>query len=307
LDNIVGAEVFFKAECFQRTGSFKFRGAINSVMKLSPEEAKLGVVTHSSGNHGQALAAAAQLRGIPATIVAPNTTAAVKLDSIRSYGANLVLCEPTQSARVEAMEAEATRMGGAVVLPPYDHLDIISGQGTMALELFDEVPDLDAILVPTSGGGMMSGICTVAAVMQPKCRVIAVEPDGKALGEALASGTRVVDSELANVAIPTIVDAMPTRCLGPLCWEHILKWGDRTVYTVTDEQVEEAMAFVYGRMKVVIEPAAATGVAALLGRQHQSSSEPIRGAIGGTPKIGVILCGGNLDLASLQARFAHLQ
>ena len=185
LDDKCGASVFFKAECFQKTGSFKFRGAYNSVMSLDDGIAGKGVVTHSSGNHGQALAAAAQLRGIPATIVAPSTTAKSKLDAIKGYDARVVLCEPTQSARVSTMEAEAIAMGGATILPPYDHLDVISGQGTIATEFLEQVPDLDAILVPTSGGGMLSGVCTVTAALSPGTRSIAVEPQGKRLEEVL--------------------------------------------------------------------------------------------------------------------------
>ena len=232
LDGLVGAEVFFKAENMQKTGSFKFRGALNAVMSMPERVAAKGVVTHSSGNHGQALAAAARFRGIPATIVVPRTAAKAKVDAIRGYGANVVLCEPTQSSRVDTMHKEAAKMGGASVVPPYEHPDVIAGQGTIALELVEEVPDLDAILVPTSGGGMLSGVCTVTASMSPATRAIAVEPKGKKLGEALAAKQRVLDEDEANRPIPTIVDAMPTQCLGPMCWEHVLSRGDHKVLTV---------------------------------------------------------------------------
>jgi len=308
LNALVGAEVYFKAECYQKTGSFKFRGALNAVLSMSDEEAAKGVVTHSSGNHGQALAAAAKFRGIPATIVVPRTAAKAKIDAIRGYGAKVVLCEPTQSSRVGTMFEQAEQMGGASVVPPYEHLDVIAGQGTIALEFVEQVPNLDAILVPTSGGGMLSGVCTVTAAMCPRTRAIAVEPKGKKLAAAFEANTRVLDEEEANRPIPTIVDAMPTQCLGPMCWDHVYARGDHTVLTVDDEEIERAMAFVYSRMKVVVEPAAATGVAALLNGRHKAGANPIVSRKGGDtpPKIGVILCGGNIDLATLQTRFAHL-
>jgi len=251
------------------------------------------------------------MRGVPATVVAPRTTAKSKLEAIRGYGARVVLCEPTQEARVGGMELEAARMGGARVVPPYDDATVIAGQGTMALELLEQAPGLDAILVPTSGGGMLSGICVAASAAARPPRVIAAEPAGKRLGEALAKRRRVLDPETANQALSTIVDAMPTQCLGPLCWEHVLALGDSRVFTATDRQVEDAMAFVFSRLKLVVEPAAATGVAALLDGQHGRGPRPIVSGGGDAaksqlPRIGVILCGGNVDLPSLGRRFAHL-
>mmetsp|Transcript_61736 Transcript_61736/g.194685 ORF Transcript_61736/g.194685 Transcript_61736/m.194685 type:complete len:349 (+) Transcript_61736:65-1111(+) len=312
LDRAVNAQVYLKAECLQKTGSFKIRGALNAVLTLTEDEAAHGVVTHSSGNHGQALAAAAAVRGVPVTVVAPKNTAKAKLDAMRDYGAKVVLCEPTQEARVGGMEEEAARMGGARIVPPYNDPVVIAGQGSLGLEFLKQVPDLDAIIVPTSGGGMLSGICVAASSFNHRPRVIAAEPAGKRLGEALAARQRVLDPRTANQPLDTIVDAMPTQCLGPLCWEHALALGDRTVFTVTDRQVVEAMAFVFSRVKLVIEPAAATGVAALLDGQHLRGADPISAsqtesataAEARLPKIGVILCGGNVDLGTLGRRFS---
>eukprot|EP00928_Gymnodinium_smaydae_P066978 TRINITY_DN49928_c0_g1_i1.p1 TRINITY_DN49928_c0_g1~~TRINITY_DN49928_c0_g1_i1.p1 ORF type:complete len:356 (-),score=51.44 TRINITY_DN49928_c0_g1_i1:65-1132(-) len=290
LDDACGHRVFFKCETLQRTGSFKYRGAMNSVMRLSEKEASLGVVCHSSGNHGTAVAAAARSRGIPAVIVVPRTTAAVKVEKIKSLGGTVVLCEPTQSARKATAEAEAARLGGATIVHPYNQASVVAGQGTIALEFLEQVPDLDAILVPTSGGGMLSGIAVAVRGLRPdgSCKVHAVEPNGKQLGTAFKIGKRVLDESSSNVALDTVCDAMPTRCLGELPWKlaHSHALVDHTVFSVTNEQVVEAMRFIFETMKLVVEPAAATGVAALLSGQMLPKGR----------RVGVILCGGNVDV-----------
>lgn len=288
LDAACGHTVFLKCENLQRTGSFKFRGATNAVMKLDDETAAKGVVCHSSGNHGTAVAGAARARGIPAVIVVPRTTAQVKIDAIRALGGQVVLCEPTQVARSATAEAEAAKLGGATIVHPYNAADVIAGQGTIGLELVEQVPELDDIIVPTSGGGMLSGIAVAACGVRPACRVHAVEPEGKRLGDALKAGERVIDAELANKPLPTICDAMPTCCLGELPWRlaHGERLVDPEVYSVSDAQVVDAMRFVFEALKLVIEPAAATGIAALL-----SGQVPGQGR-----RVGVVLCGGNVDV-----------
>lgn len=288
LDAATGHKVFMKCENMQRTGSFKMRGAASAAFDLPEDIAAKGLVCHSSGNHGAAVAAAARARGVPAVVVVPSTTAQVKIDNIKALGGRVVVCEPTQQARTATALAEAAAMGGATFIHPYNQAEVVAGQGTIALELLEQVPDLDAILVPTSGGGMLTGIAVATRGLAPKCTVHAVEPRGKRLGEAFAEGRRVVDPETANSALPTICDAMPTRCLGELPWSLAHEGGlvDHRVYTVGDDDVIRAMRFCFETLKVVVEPTAAAGIAALLGRQVPGEGR----------RIGVILCGGNVDL-----------
>lgn len=203
VDERVGVRAHFKCEHLQHTGSFKFRGAANAVLQLSDRDAAKGVVAHSAGNHGAALAAAAKARGIPCVIVVPRDTPEAKIANIRRHGAKIVLCEPTQQARTQTAALEAEKLGGAAFVHPYNDAAVIAGQGTMALELLEQCPDLDAILVPTSGGGMLGGIAAAACALRPGLRVIAVEPEGKRLGEALATGQRVVDPTTANKLLRT--------------------------------------------------------------------------------------------------------
>eukprot|EP00729_Bicosta_minor_P027210 gene27210-26022_t len=190
VDAIAGCQIFFKCENLQRTGSFKFRGAFNALSQLTDEEREKGVVTHSSGNHGQAVAAAAQaMGGVPAVVVVPKDTPQVKVDAIAGYGAEVVLCEPSQKSRTETSEDIAER-SGKILIPPYNHPDVMAGQGTIGLELLQEIPDLDGIVVPTSGGGMIAGIAAAARSIRPECRVFATEPTGKRLQESIAMGQR---------------------------------------------------------------------------------------------------------------------
>ena len=210
-DAACGVRAHFKCEHLQLTGSFKYRGAANAVLRLSDADAAKGVVAHSAGNHGAALAAAAAARGIPCTVVVPSDTPEAKVLNMRRHGANVVLCEPTQQARSETAASEAAKMGGATLVHPYDDAAVIAGQGTMALELLEQCASLDAILVPTSGGGMLTGIAAAACALRPGLRVIAVEPEGKRLGEALATGRRVVDPTTANKLLDTCADAIRTQ------------------------------------------------------------------------------------------------
>ena len=199
------------------TGSFKFRGAYNALSLLTPEELKRGVVCHSSGNHGQAVAAAAQAMGAPAAVVVPRDTPQVKVDAITGYGAEVVLCEPTQQSRTSTSEAIAERTGGTLI-PPYNHVDVMAGQGTIALELLEDIPDLDAIVVPTSGGGMIAGIAAAARAIRPECRVFAAEPEGKRLQEAIAMQKRIAFPDTADAMLDTIADAIRTQPIGDVPW-----------------------------------------------------------------------------------------
>jgi len=289
LDRRVGAALFFKCECFQKGGAFKFRGATNAVLSLSNEQAARGVLTHSSGNHGAAVALAAAARGVPATVVMPRDSARVKLDAVAGYGARVELCEPTAAARQET----ARRLGeesGATFLHPFDDARVIAGQGTAALELLGEVADLDYLLVPVGGGGLASGTALAAAGLSPRTRVVGSEPEAvDDAARSLAAGRH-----LLNPPGParTVADGLKTS-LSELTF-GILSAHLETVVTVSEEAILAATRLVWERMKIVIEPSAAVPVAALLGGGVTAGW-----STGRVPRVGVILSGGNLDLDRL--------
>lgn len=280
LDARSGAQLFFKCENLQRVGAFKFRGACNAVFALPHDDAAAGVATHSSGNHAQAVALAAQLRGIPAHIVMPTDAPAAKRAAVQGYGGRIVDCAPTLEAREETLAAVVAQTG-AIPIHPYDDPRVIAGQGTAALELFEEVPDLDVVLVPVGGGGLASGTALAARYVAPEVRVMGCEP---ALADDAAEGFR------RGVRLPprpplTIADGLRTA-LGELPFA-ILREHLAAMHTVTEEAIVVAMRWVWERMKLVIEPSAAVPVAAAL-----------RGECEGA-RVGVILSGGNLDLDRL--------
>lgn len=281
-DRRLGAHCYFKCENFQKVGAFKFRGATNAVCLLSDEQASRGVVTHSSGNHAQALAAAAQTRGIAATIVMPRGAPAVKRAAVVGYGAEIVECEPNQAAR-EAACAELVARTGATLVHPYDDPVVIAGQGTAALEMLADAPPLDVLLAPVGGGGLLSGTAIAAHGVAPPTRIIGAEP--RAADDAfrsLAAG-RFLPSQQPR----TIADGLLTS-LG----EHtfpILQAHVEAIVTVDDDSIVEAMRLVWERMKIVIEPSAAVPVAALLAEPARFSGR----------HVGVILSGGNVDLDRL--------
>ncbi len=284
LDELAGRELFFKCENLQRVGAFKIRGAANMVGGLSDEAAARGVVTQSSGNHGQAVALAAALRGIPAHVVMPETAAAVKRRAVAGYGARVVLCEPTLPAREAAAERLLAETGASYI-PPYDHPEIIAGQATATLELLAQVDGLAAIVAPVGGGGLTSGACVVAAATDPAPRVFAAEPLGADdAARSLAAGLRI-----PQTGPKTIADGLLTS-LGELTWAILSRGLDR-VLTVSEDQIVAAMRLVWERMKLVIEPSAAVAVAAVLGEEFR--------ALDGLGRVGVILSGGNVDLDHL--------
>ena len=284
LNQLAGRELFFKCENLQRIGAFKIRGAANMILGLGEEAAARGVVTQSSGNHGQAVALAAALRGIPAWVVMPRTAAAVKRRAVQGYGAEVVLCEPNLPAREEAA-CRLLEETGAAYVPPYDHPEIVAGQATATLELLEQAEGLEAVVAPVGGGGLASGACIVAAAADPSGRVFAAEPLGADdAARSLAAG-RLIPQTGPN----TIADGLLTS-LGQLTWA-VLRGGLERVVTVTEEEIVAAMRLVWERMKLVIEPSAAVAVAAVL-------SEEFRG-IAGLERVGVILSGGNVDLERL--------
>jgi len=282
LDKIAGARLFFKCENFQKTGSFKIRGATNAVLSLPEESASRGVVTHSSGNHAAALARAAQLRGIPAWIVMPSNAPAVKRAAVEAYGGTITFCEPTLAAR-ESTAQDLLQKTGAQMIHPYDNRNVIAGQGTAALELLNEVADLDFILAPVSGGGLLSGTAIAAKAMNPKIRVIGCEP--KNADDAFRS---MASGQLEPAAkSDTIADGLrATLC--PLTFSILRDCVDQVV-TVTEDEIGNAMRTIWERMKIVIEPSAAVAAAPALLRRI--------GADGG--RVGIILSGGNVDLSQL--------
>lgn len=284
LSRLADRELFFKCELFQKVGAFKFRGACNAVLKLSEDEASRGVVTQSSGNHGQALALAARLRGIPAHIVMPNNTPAAKVNAVREYGANVVLCEPTLKAR-EATVAEVEKETGGIYIPPYNHPDVIAGQGTIALEFLEQVPDLEAIVAPVGGGGLISGLCVAARAVKPGIRIFAAEPANA--DDAFRSKR---DGKLIPQTAPqTMADGLRTS-LGELTWPYVRDVVE-AVLPVSESAIVGAMRITWERAKLMIEPSSAVAVAAVLADEFKRRSD--------MTKVGVVLTGGNADLDNL--------
>lgn len=284
LDERCGGTVFLKCENLQRVGAFKFRGAYHALARLTPEERQRGVLTWSSGNHAQAIASAGALLGIPTTIVMPTDAPPPKLAATREYGAEVVLYDRQSQVREELGRALA-RERGLTIVPPYDHPRVIAGQGTAAAEFHRQVPHLDWLLVPTGGGGLLSG-CALAtrASKSPACRVVGVEP------AAADDATRSFRTrELVRVHEPdTIADGARTPCLGSYTFPLVLRHVDEMV-TVSEDAIRAALRFLLERLKLVVEPTGALGVAALL-----SGAVSPRGG-----RVGVVLSGGNLDLDRL--------
>ncbi len=279
LDRLSGRALHFKCEIFQRTGSFKFRGATNAVRMLDDAAAARGVVTHSSGNHAQALALAAAMRGIPAHVVMPSNSAEIKKAAVRGYGARIIECAPTLEARESTAEAVLRETGGSMI-PPYNHANVIAGQGTIALELLEQCRDLEAIIVPLGGGGLISGITLAAKGLNPTIRIIGAEP-ALAGDAALAKQHGSIQPPMEPV---TIADGLRTA-LGPLTFPVVRDLVDE-IALVSEDEIRHHMRLVWERMKITIEPSAAVGVAVACGC----------GAATLPQRVGVVLCGGNVDL-----------
>jgi threonine dehydratase len=282
LDRAVGAQVFLKCENLQRVGAFKFRGACNAVFSLTEQEAERGVVCHSSGNHAQALALAARLRGVPAHIVMPSNAPGVKKAAVAGYGGQITFCEPTLEAR-EAAQAAVVARTGATIVHPYNDLRVIAGQGTAALELLTDHPDLDVVLAPVGGGGLLSGTAIAAQGLAPAIRVIAAEPEAADDACRSMAAGRIIPS----LDPKTIADGLLTS-LGELTFPIIRERVERIV-PVSEAGIVAAMKFVWERAKLVIEPSAAVPVALLWERKFDLTGL----------RVGVILSGGNVDLEKL--------
>ncbi len=282
LNSMAGAEIYFKCENFQRVGAFKFRGAANAVFSLSDAEAKKGVATHSSGNHAQALALAANLKGIPAHIVMPENSPKIKVAAVRGYGAGIVFCRPTQKDREQTLE-QVVQKTGAAFIHPYDDPRVIAGQGTCALELIEEVPGLDMVMAPVGGGGLISGTALASHYLDPRIEVIAAEPKGADDAYRSLRDGRIHPS----VNPQTIADGLRTS-LGKLTFP-IIRRHVREIITVEEESIVTAMRRIWERMKILIEPSAAVPFAAVLEQPRAVANR----------RIGIILSGGNLDLEAL--------
>jgi threonine dehydratase len=282
LDRSLNSQVFFKCENFQKVGAFKARGATNAILQLDDKILSGGVATHSSGNHAQALSWAANLRKCKAYIVMPSNSSRVKVNAVKGYGGQITFCEPTLAAR-ESMLAKVMKETGASEIHPYNDVRIISGQATAAFELFEEIPDLDLIIAPVGGGGLLSGTALSAHFFSPHTRVIAAEPE-KANDAYLSF---LHKKFIPSVNPETIADGLRTS-LGSITFPIILKYVDDIV-TVSETSILQAMRFTWERMKILIEPSSAVPVAALLEKKINAVNK----------RIGVILSGGNVDLDHL--------
>jgi threonine dehydratase len=279
LNEMVGASLYFKCENFQKVGAFKFRGACNSVFSLDDEAAKKGVATHSAGNHAAALALGAKLRGIPAYIVMPSNASEVKKQAVACYGGVITYCEPTLAAR-ETYLAKVIEMTDAHFIHPYDNYDVISGAGTAALELVQDVKDLAAVIAPVGGGGLLAGTAISVSQVSPNTEIIAAEPE--AADDACRSFQ--AGKIIPSVDPITICDGLLTS-LGDLTFPIIRQYVDK-IFTAPETQIIDAMRLIWERMKIIVEPSAAVGLAIILQNKKYFAGK----------KVGLILSGGNVDI-----------
>ena len=283
IDRLSNLELFFKCENFQKVGAFKFRGAYNAIAKLSSEQADQGVLTHSSGNHAQAVALAARIRGIKAFVVMPSTASPVKRQAVEQYGAQVITCEPTLDSR-ETTAAKVQEETGATFIAPYNNPDVIAGQGTVALELMEEIPALDAVVAPVGGGGLISGICATIIGISPSTKVIAAEP----VGADDAARSKAADKLMPQTSPDTIADGLLTS-LGDLTWPFVRNAVEQVI-TVTDDEIVRAMRLLWQRAKLLVEPSSAVALAAVLHPTFQEFN---------FSRVGVVLTGGNVDIDNL--------
>lgn len=283
LNQKVGAEIFLKCENYQRVGAFKFRGAYNAMSQLADEQRRRGVITHSSGNHAQAVALVGRLLGIQTTVVMPNDAPRIKRDATEAYGATIIGYDPEETTR-EKISTDLKETHGYTLIPPYDHEDIVAGQGTAALELGEKVKNLDMVLVPCGGGGLLSGCAIASKGIDPKCRVIGIEPE---LADDATKSFRTGTLHTVHNP-PTIADGTRTPSLGKITFPLVLDFVD-DMQTVSEAAIISAVKFLFYRMKLVVEPSGALGVAALLS-----------GVVKPGGRAGVIVSGGNIDAVTMK-------
>lgn len=283
IDKITGASLYFKCENFQKVGAFKKRGATNAILCLSDKEKANGVITHSSGNHGQAVALAAKEQGMKAIVVMPDNSPSVKIEATKDYGAEVVFCSANIESRKETVE-RVLQETGAHFIHPFNDYDIIAGQATAAKELFEEIKDLDFLIAPIGGGGLMSGTCLSAKYLSPTTKIIGAEPEEvDDAYRSLKSGV-IETNETTN----TIADGLKTP-LGDKTFA-IIREHVKEIITVTESEITEALKLVLERMNIIIEPSSAVPVAAILKKKEQFKGQ----------RIGVILTGGNIDLQRVE-------
>jgi threo-3-hydroxy-L-aspartate ammonia-lyase len=283
LDEELGAQVFFKCENLQRMGAFKFRGAFNALSRFDAAQRKAGVVAFSSGNHAQAIALSARILDMPATIVMPNDAPAAKVAATRGYGGKVVLYDRYKEDR-EQIGRDLAREHGLTLVPPYDHADVITGQGTAAKELFEEVGPLDALFVPLGGGGLLAGTALATRALAPQCKLYGVEPEAGNDGQrSFRQGT------IVHIDTPrTIADGAQTQHLGQITFP-LIRAGVDDILTATDAELVDCMRFAAARMKLVMEPTGCLGFAAARRMRDQLAGK----------RVGVLVSGGNVDLARL--------
>lgn len=277
-----GCNLVFKCENFQKVGAFKARGAANAVLKMTSEKRERGVATHSSGNHAAALARAAKMADMSAYIVMPTNAPQVKRDAVEGYGGIVIECEPNLKAREEGLQAVVDRHG-ATFIPPYDHPDVVEGQATCALELFDSYQSLDFLITPVGGGGLLAGTALAAKFFSPTTKIIGAEPEGANDAKMSFEAGYRIPVQSPN----TIADGLLTS-LGKLNFEIICREVD-SIFTVTDQEIVSAMRLIYERVKIVIEPSSAVPLAVVLKNKDLFANQ----------NVGIILSGGNVDLARL--------
>jgi threonine dehydratase len=288
LNELVGARLFFKCENFQKVGAFKFRGACNTVFSLSDNEASKGVVTHSSGNHAAALALAARNRGITARIVMPSNAPQVKINAVNNYGGIITFCEPTLASR-ESTAATVIEQTGTTLIHPFNNYGIIAGQGTAALELLEEVNDLDYVLTPVGGGGLLSGTAITVKSVNSKIKVIGCEPKNADDAYRSIRAGKIIPPEHPN----TIADGLKTS-LGDKTFPIIQELVDEIVL-VSEKEIITAMQYIFERMKIIVEPSSAVPFGALLSQKLKVTDK----------KVGIIISGGNVDLSKFFGSFAQ--
>ncbi len=286
IDAMAGCSLFFKCENFQKVGAFKARGAINAALKLTPEQRVKGVATHSSGNHAQALARAAKILGIASYIVMPRTAPEIKKRGVRAYGGQIFECEPTLAARESTLK-EVILKTGSTEIHPFNNYDVMEGQATCAKELFEEIPNLDFLLAPVGGGGLLSGTALAAKYFSPSTAVIAGEPAGS--DDAYRS---MKSGQIEQAQSNTIADGLLTT-LGTKTFP-IIRDNVKEIITVTDEEIVAAMRIIWERMKIIIEPSCAVPFAAVLKEKSRFVGK----------RVGIILSGGNVDLERAAKLFA---
>lgn len=286
INELYGLDLYFKCENFQKIGAFKIRGGMNASLQLTKEQLEKGVATHSSGNHAQALAFAAKMLGIKAYIVMPESSPQVKVNAVRGYGAEVTICASNQAARESTLEAIVERTG-APFIHPYDNDEVITGQATCIKEIIDAIPDIDIVVTPVGGGGLLSGTCLGAHFFKPEIKVYAGEPEGAADAVLSLRSGKVEKAPFVNTIADGLMTTLSDRTL------EIIQAHVADILLVSEDEIKAALRLVYERMKIIIEPSCAVPLAAVL-----KNADLFKGK-----KVGIILTGGNVDLSKFKDWF----